>query len=159
MVQMVEKVDEVLPAMDNIISNTPVRKVFNEDLETHLRTRDVKIAVPLQVSVCTLLNHLEVEGLFRVGPRMTSLRRAKSSLDASVPNHLISKQFEDPHIFTAIIKAYLRELKDPIFCSSFSSNWSEADAETNKEKQVLMVKRYLKIELGQSTNLPIDFGD
>ena len=87
----------------------------------------MKIAIPLKFAVCGLLDHLHVEGLFRVGPGLLSLKRAKNALDAGVLNAQLRAQFDNQHIFTAVIKAYLRELKDPLFCSKFAQRWAEAN--------------------------------
>ena len=138
-----EQVDAALPVMESVLKTTPRRKVFGEDLETHLQTRQVKIAVPLQFAVCGLLHHLREEGLFRVGPGLLSLRRAKTALDAGVPNKQLRAQIDDPHIFTAVIKAYLRELKDPLLCSEFSNLWVEANAVKERKQQVEQIKQVL----------------
>eukprot|EP00092_Neocalanus_flemingeri_P031904 GFUD01034658.1.p1 GENE.GFUD01034658.1~~GFUD01034658.1.p1 ORF type:complete len:620 (+),score=189.82 GFUD01034658.1:47-1906(+) len=152
--RITEQVDAALPAMQHVLDTTPRRKVFGEDLETHLQTRNVKIAVPLRFAVCGLLGHLREEGLFRVGPGLLSLRRAKTALDAGVPNKQLRAQFNNPHIFTAVIKAYLRELKDPLLCSKYSNLWVEADGVKERSKQVELIKELLaKLPEANRTNI------
>ena len=152
--QITEQVDAALPMMENVLDTTPRRKVFGEGLETHLRTRNVKIAVPLKFAVCGLLGHLREEGLFRVGPGMLSLRRAKTALDAGVPNKQLRTQFNNPHIFTAVIKAYLRELKDPLLCSQFANLWVEANKIKDRSEQVEYIKQLLaKLPEANRTNI------
>ena len=104
-------------------------------METHLRSRNVKIAVPLHFAVNGLLDHLHEEGLFRVGPSLLSLRRAKTALDANVPMKELREQFRNPHIYTGVIKAYLREMRDPLLCSNLSDLWVKADGVKDKEEQ------------------------
>ena len=133
--QVLHQIDSVLPFMETLLKTTPRRKVFGEDLETHLRTRNVRIAVPLHFAVHGLLDHLHEEGLFRVGPSLVSLRRAKTALDANVPMKEMLQQFRDPHIYTGVIKAYLREMRDPLLCSNLSDLWVRADGVKDKEEQ------------------------
>ena len=141
--QMLVCVDAVLPQMEDVLYKTPRRKVFGEDLETHLRTREVKIAVPLKFAVCGLLNHLHVEGLFRVGPAILFFKRAKNALDAGIPLAQMRATFNDPHVLTAVIKGYLRDLKDPLFCSKFSQRWAEANRKQDRDEQVKQIKKIL----------------
>lgn len=152
--QVLRQVDAVLPFMETLLKTTPRRKVFGEDLETHLTTRNVKIAVPLQFAVYGLLDHLHEEGLFRVGPSLVSLRRAKTALDACVPMREMRAQFNNPHIFTAVIKAYLRELKDPLLVSSMSDQWVATEGLKDKEKQMKqLTELVLKLPTANRDNL------
>ena len=62
--QVLHQIDSVLPFMETLLKTTHRRKVFGEDLETHLRTRDVRKGIPLHFAVHGLLAHLHEEGLF-----------------------------------------------------------------------------------------------
>ena len=63
-------------------------------------------------------------------------------------------QISNPHIFTAVIKAYLRELKDPLLCSQFANLWVEANKIKDRSEQVEYIKQLLaKLPEANRTNI------
>lgn len=122
---------------------TENRKVFKEDLSTHLRTRRVRIAVPLRLAVSGLLDNLTVEGLFRIGPGLLSLRRLTAAIDARREEQQTDR--EDPHLLAALLKAWLRELPDPLLCSSLAPRWYEADGLEKEEDRLEAVRDLLAL--------------
>lgn len=117
--------DEIIPEMEAAIGESFVRPVFGKPLEEHLRVTSRKIAYPIELCVCGLLElGMGEEGLFRVAPGASKLRRMKLSLDAHCLDYAL--QTRDPHVFAGVLKSYLRELPDPLLTYQLYDQWMNA---------------------------------
>uniref|UniRef100_A0A0A9W8R3 Rho GTPase-activating protein 17 n=1 Tax=Lygus hesperus TaxID=30085 RepID=A0A0A9W8R3_LYGHE len=118
--------DEIIPEMTHI-SESAMKPVFGKPLEEHLRVTGRKIAYPIELCVCGLLElGIAEEGLFRVAPGASKLRRMKMSLDANYLQFETALQYRDPHVFAGVLKSYLRELPEPILTHKLYDQWMAA---------------------------------
>ena len=71
---------------------------------------------------------------------------------------LIHKTYKDPHIYTAIIKYYLRELPDPLFCSAFADRWIQVNAIKDNQERMKEIGEVLnEIPLENKENIKFLF--
>ena len=83
----------------------------------------------------------------------------KAAIDAGVSNLDILKTYKDPHLYSSIMKHYLRELPDPLFCSSFALDWkSLTSIENEEEKQRAIVEMLEKLPPANKINISFIFG-
>ena len=61
---------------------------------------------------------------FRVGPSIPAFKKLKAHIDSGARAETVLSNYKDPHLFTAMMKYYLRELPDPLFCSVFKAQWT-----------------------------------
>ncbi|XP_066908597.1 rho GTPase-activating protein 44 [Halyomorpha halys] len=119
--------DEIIPEMEEAINESYMRPVFGRPLEDHLRVTSRKIAYPIELCVCGLLElGIAEEGLFRVAPGASKLRRMKLSLDAHCLDFVSALQIRDPHVFAGVLKSYLRELPEPLLTHDLYDQWMAA---------------------------------
>uniref|UniRef100_A0A0P4VP04 Putative rho gtpase-activating protein 17 n=1 Tax=Rhodnius neglectus TaxID=72488 RepID=A0A0P4VP04_9HEMI len=119
--------DEIIPEMESRIYESNLKPVFGRPLEEHLRVTGRKIAYPIELCVCGLLElGIAEEGLFRVAPGASKLRRMKLSLDANYLDFETALQFRDPHLFAGVLKSYLRELPEPLLTHRLYDQWMSA---------------------------------
>ena len=58
---------------------------------------------------------------------------------------MILTRYKDPHLYTALMKSYLRELPDPLFVSAFTEHWKTANAIKDWKQRIKEIKRILSI--------------
>jgi len=71
--------DEMVPELEAKIKNSALKRVFGFPLEDHLKGLSRKIAYPLELCVCVILElGMEEEGLFRIagGENRVAVERA-----------------------------------------------------------------------------------
>ncbi|XP_024084074.1 rho GTPase-activating protein 17-like isoform X2 [Cimex lectularius] len=120
--------NELIVEMEGTIKNCN-SKVFGLPLEDHLRVTGRKIAYPIELCVCGIiaLTGIAEEGLFRVAPGASKLRRMKLSLDAKcLQLHTALTEYRDPHVFAGVLKSYLRELPEPLLTNALYDQWMAA---------------------------------
>ncbi|KAG8236563.1 hypothetical protein J437_LFUL017019 [Ladona fulva] len=118
---------KVLPDLENCIRDSSVKPVYGQALEEHLRVTGRKIAYPIELCVCALLElGMEEEGLFRVAGGASKVRRMKMSFDASCLSYQTALEYHDPHVIAGALKSYLRELPEPLFTHLLYDEWMAA---------------------------------
>eukprot|EP00092_Neocalanus_flemingeri_P013040 GFUD01014052.1.p1 GENE.GFUD01014052.1~~GFUD01014052.1.p1 ORF type:complete len:661 (+),score=162.12 GFUD01014052.1:81-2063(+) len=142
--KVLNKVNENLPKLEEIVINSSKTKTYGEDLENHLRVQKLKIALPLQIGVEGLRGKLKEEGLFRVSPSIPSLKKMKASIDAGIPKREILRKYKDPHLYTSAIKYFLRELPDPLLCSEFLEDWKAIDNVKDELERMKRIKELIE---------------
>lgn len=80
----------------------------------------------------------------------------KAYIDSGGKEEVILRKHRDPHLYTACIKYYLRELPDPLFCSSFSRQWSAANSMKDDRNRIKEIDRILD-EIPKENKRNIEF--
>ena len=65
---------------------------------------------------------------------------------------MILTQYKDPHLYTALMKSYLRELPDPLFASAFTEHWKTANAIKDGTQRIKEIKRILNMIPDENKN-------
>ncbi|XP_029110114.1 rho GTPase-activating protein 44 isoform X2 [Scleropages formosus] len=98
---------------------------FGKPLEEHLSLSGREIAFPIEACVTMLLEcGLQEEGLFRVAPSASKLKKLKASLDCGVLD--VQEYSMDPHAIAGALKSYLRELPEPLMTYELYEEWIHA---------------------------------
>ncbi|XP_044731426.1 SH3 domain-binding protein 1-like [Chrysoperla carnea] len=136
--------NRLIPDIENLINNSEVRPVFNCPLADHLRVTKRKIALPIELCVCAIMEHgIAEEGLFRVAGGASKLRRLKLSIDANCLTLPLPPEYKDIHLFAGVLKSYLRELPEPLLTFNLHGDWIHAGRITNEEKRIIAIKDVL----------------
>ncbi|XP_051529558.1 rho GTPase-activating protein 44-like isoform X2 [Myxocyprinus asiaticus] len=112
---------------------------YGKPLEEHLILSGREIAFPIEACVTTLLDcGLQEEGLFRVAPSASKLKKLKASLDCGVLDY--QEYSADPHAVAGALKSYLRELPEPLLTFDLYEEWIQASniADQDKRLQALL---------------------
>ncbi|KAF7667672.1 hypothetical protein LDENG_00054110 [Lucifuga dentata] len=112
---------------------------FGKSLEEHLNISGREIAFPIEACVTMLLEcGMEEEGLFRVAPSASKLKKLKASLDCGVVD--VQEYSCDPHAIAGALKSYLRELPEPLMTTELYDEWIQASniQDMDKRLQALM---------------------
>ncbi|XP_061567303.1 rho GTPase-activating protein 44 isoform X4 [Cololabis saira] len=112
---------------------------FGKSLEEHLNISGREIAFPIEACVTMLLEcGMQEEGLFRVAPSASKLKKLKASLDCGVLDVL--EYSSDPHAIAGALKSYLRELPEPLMTTELYEEWIQASniQDMDKRLQALM---------------------
>uniref|UniRef100_A0AAR2JQ16 Rho GTPase activating protein 44 n=1 Tax=Pygocentrus nattereri TaxID=42514 RepID=A0AAR2JQ16_PYGNA len=106
---------------------------FGKPLEDHLSLTSRDIAFPIEACVTMLLDcGLQEEGLFRVAPSASKLKKLKASLDCGVLD--VQEYSVDPHAIAGALKSYLRELPEPLMTFHLYNEWIQASNEQDQDK-------------------------
>ncbi|XP_028824657.1 rho GTPase-activating protein 44-like isoform X7 [Denticeps clupeoides] len=98
---------------------------FGKPLEEHLSLSGRDVAFPIEACVTMLLEWgLQEEGLFRVAPSASKLKKLKASLDCGVLD--VPEFSADPHAIAGALKSYLRELPEPLMTFELYDDWIHA---------------------------------
>lgn len=117
----------IIPDLENYIRDSATKPVYGQSLEEHLRVTDRKVAFPIELCVCALLElGMEEEGLFRVAGGASKVRRMKMSFDACCLSLQTALEYHDPHVVAGALKSYLRELPEPLFTHLLYDDWMAA---------------------------------
>ena len=68
----------------------------------------------------------------------------KASIDAGISKKTILRKYKDPHLFTSVIKYFLRELPDPLLSSAHAHEWKEVDLIKDDIKRIKAIKELLE---------------
>uniref|UniRef100_A0A1A8AK47 Rho GTPase-activating protein 44 n=1 Tax=Nothobranchius furzeri TaxID=105023 RepID=A0A1A8AK47_NOTFU len=112
---------------------------FGKSLEEHLNISGREIAFPIEACVTMLLEcGMQEEGLFRVAPSASKLKKLKASLDCGVLD--VQEYSSDPHAIAGALKSYLRELPEPLMTTELYEEWIQASniQDMDKRLQALM---------------------
>ncbi|XP_034448800.1 rho GTPase-activating protein 44 isoform X9 [Hippoglossus hippoglossus] len=112
---------------------------YGKSLEDHLNISGREIAFPIEACVTMLLEcGMQEEGLFRVAPSASKLKKLKASLDCGVLDVL--EYSSDPHAIAGALKSYLRELPEPLMTTELYDEWIQASniQDMDKRLQALM---------------------
>uniref|UniRef100_A0A8C5E0M5 Rho GTPase-activating protein 44 n=1 Tax=Gouania willdenowi TaxID=441366 RepID=A0A8C5E0M5_GOUWI len=112
---------------------------FGKSLEEHLNISGREIAFPIEACVTMLLEcGMQEEGLFRVAPSASKLKKLKASLDCGVLD--VQEYSSDPHAIAGALKSYLRELPEPLMTTELYDEWLQASniQDMDKRLQALM---------------------
>uniref|UniRef100_A0A6Q2YLB5 Rho GTPase-activating protein 44 n=1 Tax=Esox lucius TaxID=8010 RepID=A0A6Q2YLB5_ESOLU len=113
---------------------------YGKALEEHLNISGREIAFPIEACVTMLLEcGMQEEGLFRVAPSASKLKKLKASLDCGVMD--VQEYSADPHAIAGALKSYLRELPEPLMTSELYDEWIQASniQDMDKRLQALLV--------------------
>ncbi|XP_069050676.1 rho GTPase-activating protein 44 isoform X3 [Lepisosteus oculatus] len=112
---------------------------YGKSLEEHLAISSREIAFPIEACVTMLLEcGMQEEGLFRVAPSASKLKKLKASLDCGVLD--VQEYSADPHAIAGALKSYLRELPEPLMTFELYDEWIQASniQDQDKRLQVLL---------------------
>ncbi|XP_072207817.1 rho GTPase-activating protein 44 isoform X2 [Excalfactoria chinensis] len=108
---------------------------FGKPLEEHLSVSGREIAFPVEACVTMLLEcGMQEEGLFRVAPSASKLKKLKAALDCCVVD--VQEYSADPHAIAGALKSYLRELPEPLMTFELYEEWIQASNIPEQEKRL-----------------------
>ncbi|CAH2292086.1 rho GTPase-activating 44 isoform X5 [Pelobates cultripes] len=108
---------------------------FGKPLEEHLTLSSRDIAFPIEACVTMLLEcGMQEEGLFRVAPSASKLKKLKAALDCCVVD--VAEYSADPHAIAGALKSYLRELPEPLMTFELYDEWIQASNIQEQEKRL-----------------------
>ncbi|XP_043329680.1 rho GTPase-activating protein 44 isoform X1 [Cervus canadensis] len=108
---------------------------FGKPLEEHLSISGREIAFPIEACVTMLLEcGMQEEGLFRVAPSASKLKKLKAALDCCVVD--VQECSADPHAIAGALKSYLRELPEPLMTFELYDEWIQASNIQDQDKRL-----------------------
>uniref|UniRef100_A0A8C6G2R6 Rho GTPase-activating protein 44 n=1 Tax=Moschus moschiferus TaxID=68415 RepID=A0A8C6G2R6_MOSMO len=108
---------------------------FGKPLEEHLTISGREIAFPIEACVTMLLEcGMQEEGLFRVAPSASKLKKLKAALDCCVVD--VQECSADPHAIAGALKSYLRELPEPLMTFELYDEWIQASNIQDQDKRL-----------------------
>ncbi|XP_051770852.1 rho GTPase-activating protein 44 isoform X5 [Ctenopharyngodon idella] len=134
-----ELLQNVLPQIKAQQESWVEKPCYGKPLEEHLTLSGREIAFPIEACVTVLLDcGLQEEGLFRVAPSASKLKKLKASLDCGVLD--FQEYSADPHAIAGALKSYLRELPEPLLTFDLYEEWIQASniADQDKRLQALL---------------------
>ena len=97
--------------------------------------------------------------IIRVSPSLPTLQKMKASIDACVSKRTLLKKYKDPHLYSSVIKHFLRELPDPLLCSAFLNDWKTIDQLQDQNEKLMEIKKILeRIPSANKNNITFLFG-
>ncbi|TRY86900.1 hypothetical protein DNTS_009021 [Danionella cerebrum] len=130
-----ELLQDVLPHIKAQQESWVEKPCFGRALDDHLNLSGREIAFPIEACVTTLLDcGLQEEGLFRVAPSASKLKKLKASLDCGVLDFL--EYSSDPHAVAGALKSYLRELPEPLLTFDLYEDWIQASNVSDPDKRL-----------------------
>ncbi|XP_077314725.1 rho GTPase-activating protein 44 isoform X3 [Lithobates pipiens] len=108
---------------------------YGKPLEEHLTVSGREIAFPIEACVTMLLEcGMQEEGLFRVAPSASKLKKLKAALDCCVVD--VAEYSADPHAIAGALKSYLRELPEPLMTFELYEEWIQASNIQDQDKRL-----------------------
>ncbi|XP_056406219.1 rho GTPase-activating protein 44 isoform X5 [Hyla sarda] len=108
---------------------------FGKPLDEHLTVSGREIAFPIEACVTMLLEcGMQEEGLFRVAPSASKLKKLKAALDCCVVD--VAEYSADPHAIAGALKSYLRELPEPLMTFELYDEWIQASNIQEQDKRL-----------------------
>uniref|UniRef100_A0A8B9GC83 Rho-GAP domain-containing protein n=1 Tax=Amazona collaria TaxID=241587 RepID=A0A8B9GC83_9PSIT len=77
---------------------------------------------------------MQEEGLFRVAPSASKLKKLKAALDCCVVD--VQEYSADPHAIAGALKSYLRELPEPLMTFELYEEWIQASNIPEQERRL-----------------------
>ncbi|XP_057214228.1 rho GTPase-activating protein 44 isoform X3 [Triplophysa rosa] len=134
-----ELLQNVIPQIKAHQESWVEKPCYGKPLEEHLSLSGREIAFPIEACVTMLLDcGLQEEGLFRVAPSASKLKKLKASLDCGILD--FQECSADPHAIAGALKSYLRELPEPLLTFDLYDEWIQATniADQDKRLQALL---------------------
>ncbi|XP_046888199.1 rho GTPase-activating protein 44-like isoform X4 [Hypomesus transpacificus] len=130
-----ELLQSVLPQIKAQQETWVEKPCYGKSLEEHLALSGRDIAFPIEACVTMLLEcGMQEEGLFRVAPSASKLKKLKASLDCGVMD--VQEYSADPHAIAGALKSYLRELPEPLMTFELYEEWIQASNIPDQDKRL-----------------------
>ncbi|XP_036383409.1 rho GTPase-activating protein 44-like isoform X2 [Megalops cyprinoides] len=130
-----ELLQSVLPQIKAHQEAWVEKPCYGKPLEEHLSISGREIAFPIEACVTMLLEcGMQEEGLFRVAPSASKLKKLKASLDCGVLD--VQEYSADPHAIAGALKSYLRELPEPLMTFELYDEWIQASNIQDQDKRL-----------------------
>ncbi|XP_056099363.1 rho GTPase-activating protein 44 [Rhinichthys klamathensis goyatoka] len=130
-----ELLQNVLPQIKAQQESWVEKPCYGKPLEDHLTLSGRDIAFPIEACVTVLMDcGLQEEGLFRVAPSASKLKKLKASLDCGVLD--FQEYSIDPHAIAGALKSYLRELPEPLLTFDLYEEWIQASNITDQDQRL-----------------------
>ncbi|XP_055031774.1 rho GTPase-activating protein 44 isoform X7 [Misgurnus anguillicaudatus] len=130
-----ELLQNILPQIKAQQESWVEKPCYGKPLEEHLCLSGREIAFPIEACVTMLLDcGLQEEGLFRVAPSASKLKKLKASLDCGVLD--FQEYSADPHAIAGALKSYLRELPEPLLTFDLYEEWIQASIIPDQDKRL-----------------------
>uniref|UniRef100_A0A8C6WQM9 Rho GTPase activating protein 44 n=1 Tax=Neogobius melanostomus TaxID=47308 RepID=A0A8C6WQM9_9GOBI len=130
-----EQLQSVLPQIKAQQEAWVEKPCYGKPLEEHLALSGRDIAFPIEACVTMLLEcGMQEEGLFRVAPSASKLKKLKASLDCGVLD--VQEYSADPHAIAGALKSYLRELPEPLMTFDLYNDWIQASNIQDQDKRL-----------------------
>ncbi|XP_050542603.1 rho GTPase-activating protein 44-like [Daktulosphaira vitifoliae] len=147
--------DQIVPELETVIDKSPTKPVFGQKLEDHLRITGRRIAYPIELCICALLElGVEEEGLFRIAAGASKVRCMKLRLDSNCLDLETAVEYRDPHIIAGVLKSYLRQLPEPLLTHHLYEEWmAVAKLQTNESRLQAILNVVQKLPQSNLNNL------
>ncbi|XP_030255862.1 rho GTPase-activating protein 44 isoform X3 [Sparus aurata] len=130
-----ELLQSVLPQIKAHQETWVEKPCYGKPLEEHLALSGRDIAFPIEACVTMLLEcGMQEEGLFRIAPSASKLKKLKASLDCGVLD--VQEYSADPHAIAGALKSYLRELPEPLMSYELYNDWIQASNIQDQDKRL-----------------------
>ncbi|XP_067344375.1 rho GTPase-activating protein 44-like isoform X8 [Channa argus] len=130
-----EVLQSVLPQIKAHQETWVEKPCYGKPLEEHLALSGRDIAFPIEACVTMLLEcGMQEEGLFRIAPSASKLKKLKASLDCGVLD--VQEYSADPHAIAGALKSYLRELPEPLMTFEHYNDWIQASNIQDQDKRL-----------------------
>uniref|UniRef100_A0A672YEK3 Rho GTPase-activating protein 44 n=1 Tax=Sphaeramia orbicularis TaxID=375764 RepID=A0A672YEK3_9TELE len=130
-----ELLQSVLPQIKAHQESWVEKPCYGKPLEEHLALSGRDIAFPIEACVTMLLEcGMQEEGLFRIAPSASKLKKLKASLDCGVLD--VQEYSADPHAIAGALKSYLRELPEPLMTFELYNEWIQASNIQDQDKRL-----------------------
>ncbi|XP_039472572.1 rho GTPase-activating protein 44-like isoform X3 [Oreochromis aureus] len=130
-----ELLQSVLPQIKAHQETWVEKPCYGKPLEEHLALSGRDIAFPIEACVTMLLEcGMQEEGLFRIAPSASKLKKLKASLDCGVLD--VQEYSADPHAIAGALKSYLRELPEPLMTFELYNDWIQASNIQDEDKRL-----------------------
>lgn len=130
-----ELLQSILPQIKAHQETWVEKPCYGKPLEEHLALSGRDIAFPIEACVTMLLEcGMQEEGLFRIAPSASKLKKLKASLDCGVLD--VQEFSTDPHAIAGALKSYLRELPEPLMTFELYNDWIQASNIQDQEKRL-----------------------
>ncbi|XP_019902391.1 rho GTPase-activating protein 44 isoform X8 [Esox lucius] len=130
-----ELLQNILPQIKAYQETWVEKPCYGKPLEEHLALSGRDIAFPIEACVTMLLEcGMQEEGLFRVAPSASKLKKLKASLDCGVLD--VQEYSADPHAIAGALKSYLRELPEPLMTFELYDEWIQASNIQDQDKRL-----------------------
>ncbi|XP_006793259.1 rho GTPase-activating protein 44-like isoform X1 [Neolamprologus brichardi] len=130
-----ELLQSVLPQIKAHQETWVEKPCYGKPLEEHLALSGRDIAFPIEACVTMLLEcGMQEEGLFRIAPSASKLKKLKASLDCGVLD--VQEYSADPHAIAGALKSYLRELPEPLMTFELYNDWIQASNIQDQDKRL-----------------------
>ncbi|XP_008312694.1 rho GTPase-activating protein 44-like isoform X6 [Cynoglossus semilaevis] len=130
-----ELLQNILPQIKAHQETWVEKPCYGKPLEEHLALSGRDIAFPIEACVTMLLEcGMQEEGLFRIAPSASKLKKLKASLDCGVLD--VQEYSADPHAIAGALKSYLRELPEPLMTFELYNDWIQASNIQDQDKRL-----------------------